>query len=316
MRSETGTIRTDAHRFDTLQRPEARARIVNVLSEAELLWANRPPARCLQSRNSFATVAPAPWAHFQRLFAVFERQFGMYKVTLIPGDGVGPGNRRSHPQMRRRHRRQNRLGRPGVRHRSHPGGGQGPRARAQVDQGQQGGPQGADHDADRQGVPQRQRLSAAGAEPFCLCAAVQSCTRASARYSADRTSIWSSSARTPKTCTPVSSSRRASRRRRSSSATSTASHGQEKSATGARRRASASSRSPTKGRGKITDYAFDYALKHGRKSVTSVCKANIMKFTDGLWYDETRAVALAYGAKFEWPELATASNPIRSSRGR
>jgi isocitrate dehydrogenase (NAD+) len=60
---------------------------------------------------------------------------------------------------------------------------------------------------------------------------------------------------------------------------------------------------------KIADYAFDYAVKHGRKSVTSVCKANIMKFTDGLWYDETRAVALAYGAKFEWPDLATGVEP-------
>lgn len=53
----------------------------------------------------------------------------------------------------------------------------------------------------------------------------------------------------------------------------------------------------------IANYAFDYAVRYGRKSVTSVCKANIMKFTDGLWYDETRAVALAYGAKFEWDEL-------------
>jgi isocitrate dehydrogenase (NAD+) len=35
-----------------------------------------------------------------------------------------------------------------------------------------------------------------------------------------------------------------------------------------------------------------------------VCKANIMKFTYGLWYDVTRAVALAYKSKFEWPELA------------
>jgi isocitrate dehydrogenase (NAD+) len=59
----------------------------------------------------------------------------------------------------------------------------------------------------------------------------------------------------------------------------------------------------------IADYAFDYAVKHRRKSVTSVCKANIMKFTDGLWYDETRAVALAYGAKFEWPDLATGVKP-------
>jgi len=54
----------------------------------------------------------------------------------------------------------------------------------------------------------------------------------------------------------------------------------------------------------IANFAFDYAVKAGRKSVTSVCKANIMKFTDGLWYDETRAVASAYGAKYEWSELA------------
>jgi isocitrate dehydrogenase (NAD+) len=59
----------------------------------------------------------------------------------------------------------------------------------------------------------------------------------------------------------------------------------------------------------IADYAFDYAVKHRRRSVTSVCKANIMKFTDGLWYDETRAVALAYGAKFEWPDLAGGLKP-------
>jgi isocitrate dehydrogenase (NAD+) len=59
----------------------------------------------------------------------------------------------------------------------------------------------------------------------------------------------------------------------------------------------------------IVNYAFDYALKHQRKSVTSVCKANIMKFTDGLWYDESRAVALAYGAKFEEAKLAQGVNP-------
>jgi isocitrate dehydrogenase (NAD+) len=72
----------------------------------------------------------------------------------------------------------------------------------------------------------------------------------------------------------------------------------------------------------ICRYAFDYALQHGRKNVTSVCKANIMKFTDGLWYDETRAVALAYGAKFEWPDLAQDVKPdpqlagkVKSSNG-
>jgi isocitrate dehydrogenase (NAD+) len=54
----------------------------------------------------------------------------------------------------------------------------------------------------------------------------------------------------------------------------------------------------------ISRYAFDYAVKYGRKSVTSISKANIMKFTDGLWYDETRAVATAFGAKYEESKLA------------
>ncbi len=54
----------------------------------------------------------------------------------------------------------------------------------------------------------------------------------------------------------------------------------------------------------IANFAFGYAVERGRKSVTSVCKANIMKFTDGLWYDETRAVAAAYRAKFEDARLA------------
>ncbi|HEY0984099.1 MULTISPECIES: isocitrate/isopropylmalate dehydrogenase family protein [unclassified Schlesneria] len=59
----------------------------------------------------------------------------------------------------------------------------------------------------------------------------------------------------------------------------------------------------------ISKFAFDYAVKHNRKSVTSVCKANIMKFTDGLWYDESRAVAASFNAKFEQPELKSKSDP-------
>jgi isocitrate dehydrogenase (NAD+) len=41
-----------------------------------------------------------------------------------------------------------------------------------------------------------------------------------------------------------------------------------------------------------------------------------MKFTDGLWYDETRAVALAYGAKFEWPDLASGVKPDPQLAGK
>ncbi len=66
----------------------------------------------------------------------------------------------------------------------------------------------------------------------------------------------------------------------------------------------------------ITKYAFDYAIKHQRKAVTSVCKANIMKFTDGLWYDVSRAVALAYKAKFEWDDLAKGVQPDPELAGK
>ena len=59
----------------------------------------------------------------------------------------------------------------------------------------------------------------------------------------------------------------------------------------------------------IVKFAFDYAIANGRKSVTAVCKANIMKFTDGLFYRVAREVALAYGAQFEDSRLAEGVNP-------
>lgn len=55
---------------------------------------------------------------------------------------------------------------------------------------------------------------------------------------------------------------------------------------------------------RICNYGFDWAIKNNRKAICSISKANIMKFTDGLFYNETRAVAKAYGAKFEDPKLA------------
>jgi isocitrate dehydrogenase (NAD+) len=42
---------------------------------------------------------------------------------------------------------------------------------------------------------------------------------------------------------------------------------------------------------RIVQFAFDYARKMGRKKVTSVHKANIMKYSDGLWLDVSRQVA-------------------------
>ncbi len=45
---------------------------------------------------------------------------------------------------------------------------------------------------------------------------------------------------------------------------------------------------------RIVVTAFDYAVKHKRKKVTAVAKANIMKFTDGLFYEVAREVAKRY----------------------
>ena len=45
---------------------------------------------------------------------------------------------------------------------------------------------------------------------------------------------------------------------------------------------------------RITKFAFDYARAHHRSKVTAVHKANIMKFTDGLFLSIARDVALQY----------------------
>ena len=53
---------------------------------------------------------------------------------------------------------------------------------------------------------------------------------------------------------------------------------------------------------RIVKGAFDYAIKHGRKKVTAVHKANIMKYTDGLFLKTAREVGEEYadsGVEFE-----------------
>lgn len=45
---------------------------------------------------------------------------------------------------------------------------------------------------------------------------------------------------------------------------------------------------------RIVKFAFDYAVKHHRKKVTAVHKANIMKLTDGLFLDAFHHVAESY----------------------
>src|SRR4051795_9178011 len=45
---------------------------------------------------------------------------------------------------------------------------------------------------------------------------------------------------------------------------------------------------------RIVEYAFEYARKHGRKKVTAVHKANILKYSDGLFLEVSREVAKSY----------------------
>ncbi len=54
---------------------------------------------------------------------------------------------------------------------------------------------------------------------------------------------------------------------------------------------------------RIIQYAFDYAVKNDRQKVTAVAKANIMKFTDGLFYRVGREVAKEYEGKIAYEEV-------------
>jgi isocitrate dehydrogenase (NAD+) len=53
---------------------------------------------------------------------------------------------------------------------------------------------------------------------------------------------------------------------------------------------------------RIARYAFEYAVKHRRKKVTLVHKANILKFSQGLFLDTGRKVAREYAGRVEFEE--------------
>ncbi|MEW6045044.1 MAG: isocitrate/isopropylmalate dehydrogenase family protein [Bacillota bacterium] len=53
---------------------------------------------------------------------------------------------------------------------------------------------------------------------------------------------------------------------------------------------------------RIVRYAFEYAVNNARRKVTAVTKANIMKFTDGLFFRVAREVAREYEGRIEYEE--------------
>ena len=148
-------------------------------------------------------------------------------------------------------------------------------------------PSRADHDADRRRFPARSTSPCAGG----LRSLIRGCGPAKsypASAPATKTSTSWSSARRPRISMRASSTRSAPTRRASSpnGFASTA-------APSATRRGSRSSRSQSSAQRRITPefIAFDYARRLGRRKVTTVHKANIMKFTDGLWLQISREVA-------------------------
>jgi isocitrate dehydrogenase (NAD+) len=54
---------------------------------------------------------------------------------------------------------------------------------------------------------------------------------------------------------------------------------------------------------RIVRYAFDYAIRHGRRKVTIVHKANILKMVSGLFLEVGRAVAKEYEGRVECNDL-------------
>ena len=53
---------------------------------------------------------------------------------------------------------------------------------------------------------------------------------------------------------------------------------------------------------RIARYAFEYALANGRRKVTAVHKANIMKLSDGLFLESCRSVAADYDGRVEFED--------------
>ena len=85
---------------------------------------------------------------------------------------------------------------------------------------------------------------------------------------------------------------------------------------------------------RIARYAFEYAVANGRRKVTAVHKANIMKLSDGLFLESCRTIAADYQGRIEFedrivdnmcmqlvqkPELydvLVAAEPVRRHRQR
>lgn len=56
------------------------------------------------------------------------------------------------------------------------------------------------------------------------------------------------------------------------------------------------------GSSRIVEFAFEYATRHGRRKITAVHKANILKILSGLFLDTARDVAQRYSGRVQFEE--------------
>ena len=148
-----------------------------------------------------------------------------------------------------------------------------------------------------EGFRSRERRAAQGLDLYAQVRPCKTYPGVRTRY---RTSTSSSSARTPRTSTPASSSSRAQPDAEELIAWLEP-HG---TAAAAATRASRSSRSRSPARGGSSNSPSNTPARIGRRKVTAVHKANIMKFTDGLFL-AARALSR--------PSIRTSSSTTASS---
>src|SRR5918994_1998938 len=67
---------------------------------------------------------------------------------------------------------------------------------------------------------------------------------------------------------------------------------------------------------RIARFAFEYAVANGRRKVTAVHKANIMKLSDGLFLESCRTVAADYGGRIELGIASSTTCACSWSRSR
>ena len=157
-----------------------------------------------------------------------------------------------------------------------------------------------DHNARGHGLPQPQRPPAADARPVRLPSAVQALSRRAdvlqrqARRSGDRPREHRGPLRRHRV------RGRPARDRRVVSIISTRFRRSGRSSRAATETGISIKPISVSGSERIVRFAFDYARANKRKKVTAVHKANIMKFSDGLYLATARKVAQQYpGIEFE-----------------